>query len=158
MNLCLPTRFVLMALVGFCLGMVADVDAADQVTLDVKLIWATNHDQPPDKEFKRADDKLSKDLQQAFKWKNYFIINSKEAVAEKNKKEKLEMSDQCRLQFNYLGDDKFEVWIWGTDAKTGEEKALAKGTQKMAANQKVLLMGVNDNESGWVVKICRHAD
>lgn len=145
-----------MAIMAFCLGMVADARSDDEVTLDAKLIWATNHEQPPDKRYKRADEKLSEDLQRAFKWKNYFIINSKEVVAEKNKKKKFEMSDQCRLQIMYVGDDKFEVWIWGTDAKTGEEKALAKGTQKMAANQKVLLMGVNDNESGWVVKICRH--
>ena len=150
-----------MSAFAFCLGAAVEVRAEDKVTLDAKLIWATNHDQPPDKAYKRADEKLSKDLQQAFKWKNYFIINSKEVVVEKNKKEKFEMSDQCRLQINYLGEEneeKFEFWIWGKDSKSGKEKALAKGTQKMEADQKVLLMGVNDNESGWVVKICRHSD
>jgi hypothetical protein len=152
------SRLLLMTTAVACLGAVSDTRAGDEVTVYAKLIWATNHSQPPDKSYKRADDKLSQDLQQAFKWQNYFIINSKEAVAEKGKKQKLDMSADCRLQIKYLGDEMFEVVIWGKDPKTAEMKPVAKGTQKMEAQQKVLLMGVSDEESGWVVKICRHDD
>jgi hypothetical protein len=154
----LLSRLLLTVSIVFCLGMVAESCAADQVTVYAKLIWATNHSQPPDQSYQRADEQLSKDLQQAFKWKNYFVITSKEAVTEKNRKLKLKMSEDCRLQITYLGDDKFEVVIWGKDPNSGEVKPVAKGTQKMEAKQKVLLMGVSDNESGWVVKLCRHED
>ncbi|GEM_PF-2440812 len=152
------SRFLLMAAMAFCLGTAVNLRADDEVTVYAKLIWATNHSQPPDQSYQRADDQLSKDLQQAFKWKNYFVITSKEVICEKNKKKKIEMSEQCRLQMMYLGEDMFEVVIWGKDPKSGEMKPVAKGTQKMAANQKMLLMGVSDNESGWVVKLCRHED
>lgn len=150
------TRLLLLATtMAICLGSAAMVQAGETVTVEARLIWVTNHDQPPNKSYKRADEKLTNDLKRAYKWKNYFIIESKNAVVEKDKKSELKMSEECRLKIKYLGGDKFEVWMWGKDKKTGEVKPLLKGTQKMAENQKVILMGVTDNESGWMVKICR---
>lgn len=156
MNTGLNFRLLFLALAVFFLGVAADARAGEKVMVAAKLIWVTNHGQPPDKSYQRADAKLTKDLQRAYKWKNYFIINSEKAETPKNKKTELKMSDECRLKIRYLGDDKFEVWMWGKDKDTGKGKPLIKGTQKMAKNQKVILMGVTDNESGWMVKICRH--
>lgn len=149
-------RLVLVATMLLCLGVTLDARAGEKVTVDAKLIWVTNHDRPPDKRFKRADEELTKDLQRAYKWKNYFIINSKETITEKDKKTELKMSNDCRLKVKYLGEDKFEFWLWGKDKKTGEGKTILKGTQRMAEKQKVILMGVTDDESGWMVKVCRH--
>jgi hypothetical protein len=151
-----PHRLLRILAIALCVSFTAVAHAGEKVEVDAKLIWCTNHQKAPDKNYKRAEDKLSKDLQRAFKWTNYFVITSKEADTPKNKKVAIKMSDQCRLRIKYLGGDKFEVWIWGKDPKTGKEKAVAKGTQTMGVNQKVLIMGVNDNESGWVVKLCRH--
>ena len=148
-------RVCLLAVLGLFLGAATAVRAGDPVKVEAKLIWATNHEKAPDANYKRADARLSEDLQRAFKWKNYFVIDSKTVDTPKDTKVDVQMSDQCRLKIKYLGGEKFEVWIWGTDPVTGTEKALLKGTQTMGANQKVLLMGVNDNQSGWVVKLCR---
>jgi len=149
------SRFLLIAMLAFGLSAADEARADEDVKVDAKLIWATNHDQPPDESYKRVEEKLRKELQRAFKWKNYFIIEEKMVKATKDKKVAVQMSDRCRLKIKYLGDDMFEVWIWGKHPKTGEETALAKGKQKMGVNQKMMLMGVNDNESGWVVKLCR---
>ena len=148
-------RLCLFVFLGVSLGTASVAQAGDSVKVKAKLIWATNHDKAPDKKYKRADAKLSKDLQRAFKWKNYFVIAAKDVDTPKGKKVAVKMSDNCRLKIKYLADDKFDVWLWGKDPATGTEKALLKGTQTMGVNQKVLLMGVNDNESGWVVKLSR---
>lgn len=149
------SRFLLLVALMSGLGFAAQSQAEDSVTVDAKLIWATDHDKAPNKNYKNVDKLLSVELKKVFKWKNYFVIESKEVKSIKNKKVAVKMSDQCRLKIKYLGDDMFEVWIWGKDPKTGKEAALAKGKQKIGTNQKMMLMGVNDNESGWVVKLCR---
>lgn len=131
------------------------VRAEEPVKVEAVLIWGTNMEQPPDGKYVKIDKMTSGELKQAFKWDHYYIIRSEQAILKKKESKELKMSPQCRLEIKYLGSDHFEVLVWGTDPKTKKETKVAKGSQKMPLGEKVFLMGLNDNESSWFVKLCR---
>ncbi|HAV64156.1 MAG TPA: hypothetical protein DCY13_17545 [Verrucomicrobiales bacterium] len=145
---------------AFCLGVAFSTNSAfagDDKKLEVLLIWGTNQEKSSDPAHKKVDSATSRDFKKVYKWENYFVINRKNAGVEARKKTEFKMSDQCRLEVKHLGDDRFEVWLWGKDAEAVKEEAVCKGKQSLPKGERLILMGLNENESGWFVLI-RHKE
>lgn len=129
--------------------------AGDTPQLEVLLIWGTNQEKSSDPAHKQVSPETAKDFKKVYKWTNYFVINRKNSAIDSKKKTSIKMSDHCRIEVKYLGDDRYEICLWGKDVKTGKEEAVVSGKQTLPKGEKILLMGLNENESGWFVLV-RH--
>ncbi len=115
------------------------------VTVRAQLVWCTNLKESSSKDHKPVDSKTAEGLRNAFKWQNYFVIKTEMAELTQGKLHKLQMSEKCALEITFVGHAKFEVVI------VGKGERLAKGTQLMPPGDKVVLGGINENESSWLI-------
>jgi len=146
-------RLGILALGMLCLTLATTARAGGtNVTVQAQLVWGTNLKESSSKDHKPVDSKTAEGLRNAFKWQNYFVIKSEAAELTQGKLYKLKMSEKCTLELKFVGHDKFEVVI------VGKGERLAKGTQSMPPGEKVVLGGINENESSWLIIIKQKKD
>jgi hypothetical protein len=115
------------------------------VTLQARLVWGTDQKQSSSKEHKPIEGKTADELKKVFKWENYFVISTQNFSLKKGRPQTVKMSEKCSLEINSVGQDKFEVLLVGKGAR------VAKGIQKMPPGEKLFLMGLDKNESSWLI-------
>jgi hypothetical protein len=128
----------------FLLGADKPVAGADTV-FQVQLIWGTNADSPPDKEFKDVDPKIQAQFKGIFKWKKYYEVSRKSLSVPKDGAPKLKLSDKCEIQVQDLGGGRAEIRLFGNG------KLVVKQFQKIVPGNPVVLAGDCDDASAWFV-------
>jgi len=93
---------------AFAMGSVAAT--AGELKLRVQLVWGTDHGKPDNKDLKPLEAKARESLRQ-FKWKNYWVVNQKDAIISGKKVQRLELSAKCGVDFKELGDGELEVCL-----------------------------------------------
>jgi len=139
---------------GFGLWLVAFVfcalparAAAGEVKFEAILVWGTNDDKSPDPSHKPVSEAMAKRLKD-FKWSHYFEVARKEITVGKDEI-KVQMSKDCVVSIKSLGDDQFEVNLFGKGKIVGTIK------QKLQKDRCLVTGGNASNSTGWFVVIKR---
>ena len=134
--------FLFMALLAF--GQAAH---ANDLKLDLQLIWGTNDEKSPDPKHKPIDGELSKKMRNSpFKWKNYFEVNRKAIAVAPNATQETTMSPQCKVAVKNLGDGRIEVNL------IGKGKQVRKETHPLSSGL-FLIGGDATNDTAWFVVV-----
>ncbi len=148
------TSAVCRGLLFFCLaclylGLALGEAHAEDLTLEVKLIWASNDPKSPDPKHKKLDSELTKWLEKKYKWKHYFEVNVQKVVLRGSAVSKVQMSPDCRLEIMHLGSSRIEVKLYGKD------KLVNKVVQTLPKNERLVQAGDSKSDTAWFVAIKR---
>lgn len=124
----------------------APAAAAEKMKLQAQLIWGTNDDKSPDPTHKPIDPKVAKKLENLpIKWKNYYVVNSKEFTVAEKETVKFQMSKECEIAVKNIDGANVELQLMGKGKPAGKvTKGLGKG--------KCLVTGGNaENFTAWFV-------
>ena len=116
---------------------------AEDLKMDVQLIWGTNDEKSPNPKHKPVDDALGKKLKKIFKWKHYFAVKHETVAVPSRQMRKVEMSRKCSIEIVELQGPKIEVRLFG------EGKMINKTTASTA--DIITLAGEDKGETAWFV-------
>ncbi len=115
------------------------------LTLQAQLVWGTNNDKPDDPKLKEVETKVTDKLRGVFKWKNYFEVSRQSFAVPMSSPKKVKMSDHCEIEVQNLGNSSIEVRLYG------QGKMVVRKTQKIKANELLVLAGDDKNDTAWFV-------
>lgn len=141
----LPTGILVgLAAVLMLGGGVSRARAAEQLKLEVLLVWATDDAKPPDgKDYKPLDPELRKQLK-ALKWKNYFLVRETNVVVSTAAPRKVDISDKCYVDIKALGNSMVEATLFG------KGKEASKVKQTLPKGEILVVAGNAPNETAWL--------
>jgi len=135
---------------AFCLAslfwnLAAGEARAEDLPLEVKLIWASNDAQSPNPKHKKLDSELTKWLGERYKWKNYFEENVQTITLKGNTPIKVQMSPDCRLEIAHLGGSRIEVKLYGKD------KLVNRVVETL--RNRLVIAGDAKSDTAWFISI-----
>jgi hypothetical protein len=86
--------------------------AAADLRIKAQLAWGTNDSKPPDKELHELDPKIREKFR-PLRWKNYFVIQSKNAAIAGKAVQRIALSEKCALEVRDMADGNLEIKILG---------------------------------------------
>ena len=118
---------------------------ADQVRVEVTLVWATNDERSPDPKHKPVDAELARKLGRSpYRWKNYFEVSrQKLAIPTGQAKKDLKISDKCTLDIKNLGNNWAEIKLYG------DGRLISTHKEELP----LILAGDAKNDTAWLVVI-----
>ena len=123
---------------------------AEDMKLEVQLLWGTNDDQSPDKTHQPVDPDIKKRLKDLpLKWNNYFLVNRKRFDVPPSATKKEPLSEKCSIEVKNLGNDSIEV------TQFGKGQQVWKGTQALPKGKFLFLGGKAPNATSWLVILKR---
>jgi hypothetical protein len=130
-------------------GLLSRSQGAEQLKLEVVLVWGTDDTKPPDgKNYKPLDPETRKQLK-ALKWKNYFEVKRIPVTVTTASPQKVELSEKCSLEVKAFGNSVVEATLFGKGKETIKVKqALPKGEILVPA-------GNAPNENAWLIILKR---
>lgn len=148
------TSAVCRGVLFFCLaslhlGLALGEAKAEDLTLEIKLIWASNDPKSPDPKHKKLDSELTKWLEKQLKWKHYYEENVQHLTLHGSAVSKVQMSADCRLEIVHLGNSRIEVKLYGKD------KLVNKVVHTLPKNDRLIQAGDAKSDTAWFVSIKR---
>ena len=134
-------------LTAFMFGVLPARATAGETKFEAILVWGTNDEKSPDPSHKPVSEATAKRLKD-FKWTHYFEVARKEIKVGKDEK-KVQMSKDCVVSIKSLGDDQFEVNLFG------KGKIVSTIKQKLQKGRCLVTGGNATNSTGWFVVIKR---
>ncbi len=137
---------VVWAMMGLMMTtLLAGVARADQMHVEVILVWATNDERSPDPKHKPADAELSRRLRKSpYRWKNYFEVSrQKLAIPTDQAKRDIKISEHCTLDLKNLGDNWAEIKFYG------DGRLISTHKEELP----LILAGDAKNDTAWLVVI-----
>ncbi len=123
---------------------------AEDMKLEVQLLWGTNDDQSPDKNHQPVDPDIKKRLKELpLKWSNYFLVNRKRFDVPPSATKKEPLSEKCAIEVKNLGNDSIEV------TQFGKGQQVLKRTQALPKGKFLFLGGNAPNATSWLVVLKR---
>lgn len=119
--------------------------AAEDLKMDVQLIWGTNDEKSPNPKHKPVDDALDKKLKKIFKWKHYFAVKRQQLNVPSRQAKKVDLSEKCSIEIVELEGPKVEVRLFG------EGKLINKTTKGLTRGEIITLAGEDKEETAWFV-------
>jgi hypothetical protein len=118
---------------------------ADQMHVEVILVWATNDERSPDPKHKPVDAELAQKLRKSpYRWKNYFEVSrQKLAIPTGQAKKDIKISEHCTIDLKNLGDNWAEIKFYGDGRLISTHKEELPLT----------LAGDAKNDTAWLVVI-----
>jgi hypothetical protein len=124
--------------------------AGDGLTLDARLVWATNDKKSSDPRHIPVDaDLMQKLLDCPYRWTNYFEINRLQINLAEAGNDSVQMSKRCTLGLRNLGGNRVEVKLYGAG------KLLLTQSQHVSEDWPLVLAGNADNNTAWLVVLTR---
>jgi len=120
---------------------------ASELKLEAKLIWGTNDEKSPRKEHVPVDDATAARLRKVFKWKNYFICNTKTRVIPSRGSNQFKLSDDCTVEITELEGPRVELKV------IGKGVPVHKSIKELRKGDWFVYCGDDKNESAWFVII-----
>ncbi len=120
---------------------------AGDLSLEAKLIWASNEPNSPDPNHKKLDSELTKWLEKHHAWKYYFQENVQKVALKGTAPTKVQMSKECRLEITHLGNSRIEVKLYGKD------KLVARVVDEVPTNNRLVIAGDSKSDTAWFIAI-----
>lgn len=131
----------------FCLlGFPIFQASAEEMKLEVQLIWGTNDSKSPDSNHKPLDPALVKKLKM-FKWKNYFVVSRHQVTVPNREAKTVKLSPQCQIEIKELEGPRVEVNVYG------EGKHVKKITEGLTRQGLLTIAGDATNDCAWFIMI-----
>jgi hypothetical protein len=141
-------RFVWLAaicLARLTMGDVPEEALAEDLKLEVRLIWGTNDKESPNPQHKSIDTPLTRKLAKLFTWKNYFEVNRQEISLALNAAKKVKLREKCLIEVKHLGDARLEVKLYGSG------KFVSRTLETIPTGDWLVLAGDSENKTAWFV-------
>lgn len=119
---------------------------AEEMKLEVQLVWGTNDEKSPKDEHKPLDPAIARKLKM-FKWKNYFVVNRQDVLVPNLAIKKVKLSQQCYIEIRELEGPRVEVNVYG------ENKHVKKITEGLARQGTLTIAGDDKNDCAWFIII-----
>ncbi len=139
-----PSRLMAGGLV-FALGAMSAWAA--NVKIEAKLIWATDDAKSPDAKHVPVDSATAERLRKAFKWKNYFVVNTVVKDIPSRGTVPFELSKKCTVEIKELEGPRVEVVL------IGEGKPVHRATKSLNKGESFVYSGDDKNQNAWFVLI-----
>lgn len=137
----------ILAVVGVdCFSMAAQSNA-QELKLQVQLVWATNDEKSPDPLHKELAGGLAKKFAGTYRWKKYFEVNNQSASIAANAGSMVTLSPQCAVEVKNLGGSKIQVTL------KGKGKPLVRIVEVITPTEPVIIAGDAQNSTAWFVVI-----
>ena len=120
--------------------------SAEDLKLDVRLVWGTDLEQSPNPEHKPLDAATAKKLG-IFKWKKYFMVNRKQVDVPSGGAKKVRLSPECEIEIRDLQGPMVEVNIYG------KGKHVKKIVEKISREDLLTIAGDDKNDCAWFILI-----
>jgi hypothetical protein len=125
----------------------------------VQLVWGTDEARPEGKDLKPLDEATRNRLRQ-FRWKNYFVTQSKTSTAGVKEPTRVVLSDQCQVDLREVDATHLEVRMFNVKPG-GETKHVASKRIGLAELKKgeIMVYGGDSKdrwEDCWMVIIGSH--
>jgi len=137
---------VVWVMVGLmALPLLGGVARADQMHVEVILVWATNDERSPDPKHKPVDAELAGKLRKSpYRWKYYFEVSrQKLAIPTGQAKKDLKISEHCTIDLKNLGDNWAEIKFYG------DGRLISTHKEELP----LILAGDAKNDTAWLVVI-----
>jgi hypothetical protein len=138
--------FLAILMAFLCTPASALAGPASKMKLQAQLIWGTNDEKPADPDLKPIDPKIAKKLEGlAIKWKNYYLVNTKEFSVNEGSTKLIEMSKDCELMVKNIDGTNVEVQL------VGKGKPAGKVTKGLGKGKCLVTGGDATNSTAWFV-------
>jgi hypothetical protein len=134
---------------AFLLPGAAPRAAAEEISVELRLIWGTNEEKSQKTEHKPVDAETASKLQKIFKWKNYFLETNVVQVIPHRQSKKLEMSRDCIVEIQEMEGAPVEVKLFG------KGKLINRTTKPLHRGEWIVIGGDDKNECAWFVILNR---
>ena len=134
------------AVIGLmALPLLAGAARAEQMHVEVILVWATNDERSPVPKHKPVDAELARKLGKSpYRWKNYFEVSRQTLeIPTGQMKKGIKISDKCTLDIRNLGNDWMEIKLYG------DGKLISTHKEELP----LILAGDAKNDTAWLVVI-----
>jgi hypothetical protein len=129
---------------------------ADDIKVEVQLVWGTNEQKSPDPKHKPVDPALVKRLG-SLKWKRYFQVNSQVVAIPSRKMQRVKLSPQCEVEITELEGPRVEVKVYGRTAEAAAKnerfKWVHKHLEKLTKEDLLVIGGDDKNDCAWAIVI-----
>jgi hypothetical protein len=130
-----------------CVGALHGSDTNSQLKLDVALVWGANDEKSPDPNHKPVDPGLAGALSGVFKWKYYFVVESKAVALSANAITNIALG-KCSVEVTNSANNAVGVKLFG------EGKLILKSNYPFPPGKIVTLAGdVDKNSTAWFVVV-----
>ena len=131
-----------------CLPRIGLAAAAEELTVQARLVWGSNDQKPKEASYKEVDPKLAETLRRVLKWKNYYECNRTNLSVALNQTKKVKISAKCELEITYLGQSRAETKLFG------KGEVVDKRVQQIS-HEPLILGGPDKNDTAWFVVISK---
>lgn len=131
--------------------------ATDTISIDARLIWATNEGtnqlKSADPKLRPVGPRLSEKLKSSpFKWEHYYECKVQSPITLKlNEGKRIPMSKRCEIEVTYLGNSQVRMEVYGNGTLVNTV------TQALPKGEFLLVGGEAENSTAWFVAV-RQAD
>lgn len=123
---------------------------AQDIKLEVQLVWASNDNKSPDAKHKPVEADIRKKLQELpLKWTNYFMVKREWIEVPVSASKKASLSEKCAIEVTNVGHSKIQVSLFGK----GEQ--VLNRSQSMPKGEVLVLGGNAPNATAWLVVLKR---
>jgi len=91
---------------------VIPVEAADQTTFYVQVIWGTDHDRPAGSHYREIGPKLRAKLGPVFRWKHYWETERKKVQIDASRVTKVQLANHRTLEMERMKSGEMEVRLF----------------------------------------------
>jgi hypothetical protein len=126
--------------------------SAGEAKFEAQLVWATNDEKPPNKDFKAAGEQTQKKLESlGLKWKKFYVVKRVEFKTKNGDSGKVAISEKSSISVKLLADQKIEVVFYN---KKGEE--CSRRVQALKVEDMLVHGGsVPENATAWLITLRR---
>jgi hypothetical protein len=117
------------------------------LTIEAKLIWATDESKSPDANHTPVDPVTADRLRKTFKWKNYFIVKKMTKEVPSRGSARFDLSKKCTVEIKELEGPRVEVVL------IGEGKPVHRAVKPLNKGESFVYSGDDKNETAWFVMI-----
>jgi len=149
------TRFSACFRIGFCVSLIGLThwnagqllagESKGELKFEVKLIWGTNGEKPPDKNLKEVEPRIKEALKRPFKWENYFEVTQKQLSVGSKMTQRVRLSDKCEVEVQNLGNSSVRIKL------LGEGKCVDTRTVPITPGKLITIAGEDKNDTAWFV-------
>ena len=121
--------------------------SAAELTIEARLIWATDDQTSPDPKQKPVDSNTAERLRKIFKWKSYFVVNRLVKKVPSRGSNRFELSKQCTVEIRELEGSQVEVKL------IGDGKEVHKTNKQLSKGEWFTYAGDAKGQNAWFVII-----
>ncbi|MBM3880916.1 MAG: hypothetical protein FJ387_14555 [Verrucomicrobia bacterium] len=123
---------------------------AEELRLQVQLIWGTDRDKPPDPSYRMLEDRLKKKLARVFKWKHYFEISDQKTTLVPKEVKRLKLRNHSEIEVRCDDPAILEIKLFGEGKWT---KTMRQSVKALEQGELAVLAGdAKDSRSdAWFV-------